>query len=287
MQEHTVLGKHPLGIHCNTAFRHGRECIRMCAFTVDIPSGEDESSRIEGSVIYVFLRGLEVVAPPFSVTGYVRPVGDTRHLIQLTHGSFACNSSVVSLHIDAVQIGDRLDVSIIVVVDLSVVSDPFSPYFGHAFVGGRMLLRLPVGTGVMGNGVYVFIEHILSVFILKIDMIDPVVLSACRIVVGVHVVAGLAGQIAQDFFIHDGDLSFDRSLSVTDVGLGRVHDRPAALSVSVPDLKIRVVVLRPLIADIRPVFGCQGFIIVCVAPAGFGSFRSEGAAGFRCARPVP
>ena len=167
----------------------------MCALAVNIPSGEDEPRRIEGRIVNVLLRGFEVIASPFSVTGYVCPVGDARHLIQLTHRGFAGNSSVISLHIDTIQIGDRLDVPRVIVVDLSVVSDSFPSNFGHAFVGRGMLLGLPVGSGVVRQGVDVLIEFILSRLVLKVNVIPPFILGASSIIVGKNVVPILTGQI--------------------------------------------------------------------------------------------
>ena len=76
------------------------------------------------------------------------------------------------------------------------------------------MVCLPVitGTTVMRQGRYIFIKHILSILIFKIDMVCPGMLTAFPIIVGKQEVAVLTGQIAQDLFVHDGDLALDRSL---------------------------------------------------------------------------
>ena len=102
-----------------------------------------------------------------------------------------------------------------------------------------MLLCLPVAAGVMRYCMNVLIKLISrAVSCFKVDVVRPVILGTDFIIVCKNIVAVLAGKIPQNFFIHNGDFTFDCSLTITNISLRSIHDRPATLSVTVPHFKI-------------------------------------------------
>ena len=215
MQEHTVLDLYPLGINGNAAIWHGLKFVRMSTVGIDVPAREDESGGVERRIINVIRCGNEVVVPTFVVAAHIGTIRDACHLIQLADGFLAFNTGTgTTVDVDAVQEGNRLEVSRVVVVDFPVVSDPYPIYLGHARVCRGMLLGFPVATRVMGKCENVFVELILSRLVHKVNVIPPLILAAGGVVIRVQVVTIFASQISQDLFVHDGDFALDCSLAI-------------------------------------------------------------------------
>ena len=150
-----------------------------------------------------------------------------------------------------------------------------------------MLLRLPVSTGIVRQGIYNLIEVIAIAFlVLEVDVVNPAILTGSGIVISENVVSVRVGKVAKNLFVHDGNLAFNRSLTITLIGLRLLHDGPAADSVVIPRCKISVI-RGPLVADICTVLGSERSIIIRVIAACLGSSSAVSAARLRVAVAGP
>ena len=148
-----------------------------------------------------------------------------------------------------------------------------------------MLLGGPVGARVMGPCAHRLVELVLAVAVLEVDVVCPVILAAGRVVVCVDVVAVGRGEIAENFLIHDGNLSLDRALAIADIRLGGMHDGPAAQAVVAEGREL--IVGGPSAADVGTVLGGKDPVVVGVVAAGLSTLRSERAARGCVARSNP
>ena len=121
---------------------------------------------------------------------------------------------------------------------------------------------------------------VLSVFIAEVDIVYPVILAACCIVVCIYMVAVCAAEITKDLLIHDSDLTLDGTLTIADICLRCMHDSPAAESVIAECREL--IICRPFSADRLTVLGSQCSVVIRIVTACFSSCSAKCSTGSCC-----
>ena len=96
---------------------------------------------------------------------------------------------MVTILVNAILEKDRVTEWIVVVVNLSIITNSLSIDLYHAWVHRRMLLSLPVRTGVVRQSEHIFVKNVIPGGVLKIDVVPPFILSIGRIVVSINIIA--------------------------------------------------------------------------------------------------